>query len=255
MHERPAPRFRATAALRRGLGTFVESLGPLLVIAAVPAIPMLLFTGLVATSDLTPDVLEIWQEADFWLGTLATALTTACVAHGLLTRRPGEPLRAGASLGGGLRAAWSALGVTVLGGLALVVGTLLLVVPGLIVLAITFIAIPAAVTEGMGAVAALGRSRELTRDRRLAVLAVVLVDYAVVFAVVAATTAASEIHATSVIQDGGDPHLTQIGWMFVTVASGAALSALGACLATATYLDLRLDKEGPPPDDVARVFA
>jgi hypothetical protein len=53
--------FRVGAALRRGFGAFVESLGPLLVIAAVLALPMALFTALVASGDLTPEAIDTWE--------------------------------------------------------------------------------------------------------------------------------------------------------------------------------------------------
>jgi hypothetical protein len=248
-------RFRATAALRRGLGTFVESLGPLLAIAALPAIPMLLFTGLVATAELRPAALESWEQADRWLGIIAGALSTACICHGVAGRQPGEPLRIGASLGGGLRAVWPAIAVTVLTTLGVVLGLVLLIAPGLILLSMTFVAVPAATVEGVGASAALSRSGDLTRDRRLSVLAVAVVGIAVTVGVFAAITAASEIHMVAVVEAGGDPHRTQVSWMFASVGAGIVLSALHGCLVAATYLELRLDKEGPAPDTVARVFA
>jgi hypothetical protein len=248
-------RFRATAALRRGLGTFVESLGPLLVIAALPAIPMLLFTGLVATAELRPAALESWEQADRWLGIIAGALSTACICHGVVSRQAGASLRIGASLGGGLRVVWPAIAITVLTMLGVVLGLVLLIAPGLILLTTTFVAVAAAAVEGVGTNAALARSGDLTRDRRLAVLAVAAVDVVIAIGVFAAITAASAIHIASVVEAGGDPHRTQVAWMFASVVAGIVLSALHGCLVAATYLELRLDKEGPTPDAVARVFA
>jgi hypothetical protein len=253
MNERA--RFRTTAALRRGLGTFVESLGPLLLIAALPSIPMLALTGLIATGELRPDALEAWDQADRWLGTIAGALSTACISHGVASRRPGESLPVGASLRGGLRAAWPAIAVTVLTTLGVLLGLVLLIVPGLVLVAMTFVAVAVAAVEGVGANAALSRSSELARDRRRAVLAVAAVDVAVAIGVVAGVLAVSDIHIASVIEAGGDPHRTQVGWMFGSVVAGIVVSALHGCLVAATYLELRLDKEGPPADAVAQVFA
>jgi hypothetical protein len=247
--------FRVGAALRRGFGAFVESLGPLLAIAAVFAIPMASLTALVASGDLTPEAIDTWEKADQWLGTLAGALTTAAVSHGILRRAPGERIRIGSSLAGALRAAWPVIAVTVLSAMAVLTGLAFLVVPGLMIAASIYVAVPVATLERTGAMAALTRSHQLALGRRWRVLAVAAVDVTIALAGFGAVIAASEMHVNMVAEAGGDARTVYIAWMFVQVVVGIVLAALRACLAAATYHDLRADTDAATPDVVARVFA
>jgi hypothetical protein len=247
--------FRVGAALRRGLGAFVESLGPLLVIAAVPALPMALFTALVASGDLTPEAIDTWEKADQWLGTLAGALTTAAISHGILRRGPGERIHIGSSLAGALRAAWPVIAATALSALAVLIGLVFFVVPGLMIAASIYVAVPVATLERTGAMAALTRSHQLALGRRWRVIAVAAVDVTIALAGFGAVIAASEVHVTMVAEAGGDARTVYVAWMFVQVAVGIVVSALRACFAAATYHDLRADRDAASPDVVARVFA
>lgn len=247
--------FRVGAALRRGFGAFIESLGRLLVIAAVFAMPMVLLTALVASGDLTPEAIETWEKADQWLGTLAGALTTAAISHGILRRGAGERIRIGRSLAGALRSAWPVIAASVLSALAVVIGLVLFVVPGLMIAASIYVAVPVATLERTGAMAALTRSQQLTLGRRWRVIAVAAVDVTIALAGFGAVIAASEVHVTMVAEAGGNARTVYVTWMFVQVAVGIVVAALRACIVAAAYHDLRADKDAASSDVVARVFA
>jgi hypothetical protein len=128
-------------------------------------------------------------------------------------------------------------------------------VPGLMIAASIYVAVPVATLERTGAMAALTRSHQLALGRRWRVLAVAAVDVTIALAGFGAVIAASEVHVTMVSEAGGDARTVYIAWMFVQVAVGIVVSALRACLAAAAYHDLRADRDAASPDVVASVFA
>jgi hypothetical protein len=73
------------------------------------------------------------------------------------------------------------IGAGLLAGLAIGIGFLLLVVPGLILLTIWSVIAPVIVVERSGVMAAFGRSRELVRGNGWQVFGVIVVVYIIVF--------------------------------------------------------------------------
>jgi hypothetical protein len=73
------------------------------------------------------------------------------------------------------------IGVGLLAGIAIGIGFLLLVVPGLILLTIWAVIAPVIVVERTGVMAAFGRSRELVRGNGWQVFGVIVVVYIIVF--------------------------------------------------------------------------
>lgn len=74
----------------------------------------------------------------------------------------------------GLRRLWRGLDTAFITGLAVGIGFVLLVVPGIWFACLSFVAVPAALQEERGTVESLRRSRDLTRGHRLSVLVVFL---------------------------------------------------------------------------------
>jgi len=58
---------------------------------------------------------------------------------------------------------WAVIGASILASIAITIGLILIIVPGLILITIWAVIIPAIVIEGAGVFAAFGRSRELVR--------------------------------------------------------------------------------------------
>jgi hypothetical protein len=73
------------------------------------------------------------------------------------------------SVGGTVSAAtpyiWSVAAASILAGIAITIGLILVIVPGLYLLTIWAVIVPVIVIEGSGALASFGRSRELVRGR------------------------------------------------------------------------------------------
>src|SRR5207302_7500833 len=97
-----------------------------------------------------------------FLGTLCQAV----ILHAAFQDMRGRAVNLGESLSVGLRRFLPIIGASILLSLGAAVGMLLLIVPGLILLTMWYVAIPACVVEELGPARSLGRSSELTRGNR-----------------------------------------------------------------------------------------
>ena len=158
---------------------------------------------------------------------VATTLFTGMVTELVADVRDG---RRDASAGQLLRAVMPVLGqlilVAVVAGVGIVIGFVLIIVPGLILLTIWSVAAPVVVIERPGGLRALGRSRELVRGNGWNVFAVILV--LVILLVIAA--GAIELGAVAVS--------TAVG-IVVTVVIGVLFTPISSLAAAVLYFDLR----------------
>jgi hypothetical protein len=182
----------------------------------------------------------MWVAAASVLGTLIPA-TLIRISIGDLRGR--DPDVAG-SLVESLKLALPLIGIAILQGLAIGIGTILLIVPGIIACLALIVAVPAFIDERLGVMESLERSMALTRGTRslifvlflLWVLALVVIPFALraLF-----STVAGEALWGQVAQE-------QLG--------GAVVVLLNAPIVSALYIELRTAKEGPMADEVAAVF-
>ncbi len=158
---------------------------------------------------------------------VATTLFTGMVTELVADVRDG---RRDASAGQLLRAVMPVLGqlilVAVVAGVGIVIGFVLIIVPGLILLTIWSVAAPVVVLERPGGLRALGRSRELVRGNGWNVFAVILV--LVILLVIVA--GAIELGAVAVS--------TAVG-IVVTVVIGVLFTPISSLAAAVLYFDLR----------------
>lgn len=158
---------------------------------------------------------------------VATTLFTGMVTELVSDVRDG---RRDASAGQLLSAVMPVLGqlllVAVVAGIGIVIGFILIVIPGLILLTIWSVAAPVVVLERPGGLRALGRSRELVRGNGWNVFAVILV--LVILLVIVA--GAVEIGAVAIS--------TAVG-VVVTVVVGILLTPISSLAAAVLYFELR----------------
>jgi hypothetical protein len=153
----------------------------------------------------------------------------------------GRPVSAAESISRGLARFLPAIAISILSGVIMVIGFLILVVPGLIAVAALSVAIPVCVVERGGPIGSLSRSAELTRGYWWHIIGVYvalgIVEWVVTLSIRAAIPA--------------EPHLaaTALGWLW-TVLHTAYSSVFAAML----YHDLRASKEGIGIDEIAAVF-
>ncbi len=185
----------------------------------------------------------------FWLAYFGTMLLflveVGAITHGVINHLAGKRVSLGAMIGAGLRRAVPLLVVGVLSYLIVVLGTLLLVVPGIIFACALAVAIPAVVVERPGVLGAIKRSFALTKGKRLAVLAVFFLLFVIVLVV--------NVFSSFVL-----PALTSaVSPMIGTVLGFAVNAVFGSFFWVApavVYHDLRVAKEGVATAQLAAVF-
>jgi hypothetical protein len=120
---------------------------------------------------------------------------------------------------------WQLAAVSILFGIALAIGFVLLIIPGLILMVIWSVVAPVTVLERPGVFAAFGRSRELVRGNGWNVFAVILL----VFLAVAVISVAAGLVASS---------LGSLGRALVQWAVNSALAPATALSASVLYFAL-----------------
>lgn len=175
----------------------------------------------------------------FIVSILCNVVMQGVVTHSVVADLQGRKTSVGESLTVALRSFWGLLAVGIVSGLAIMLGLILLVVPGVLIFLIWFVAGPVIVAERAGVWQALQRSRDLTRNHRwwLLLLAVV---YVVLSWVIAAVVGLIGM-AVSGFDASGE--LTIVTLVFGPVAQAITTLLWGAVVA-ATYVELRAVKEG-----------
>ena len=126
---------------------------------------------------------------------------------------------------------WRLLGVSLLFGLGVGIGFILLIIPGLILIVIWSVVAPVMVLERPGVFAAFGRSRELVRGNGWNVFGVLVVVFVAVVAV-------------SLIAGLATSSLGSVGRALVQWLVDAGLAPLTALSASVLYFALRNDLTG-----------
>lgn len=183
-------------------------------------------------------------------------ITQGALVRATVAQSEGRRAGLGETLMAGLTMAFPLLGLAIIGGIAMLIGFVLLIVPGIILYLMWSVAAPALVEERLGIGAALGRSRALTKGARwtiLGLLLIVLVIAWLISAVAAVINVAlygGTEGMTAAVMSGTMP----IGVMVVSLVTGTIFSAIGGVLMTSLYVELRAWKDGPAGAALAEVF-
>jgi len=187
------------------------------------------------------------------IGSLVAAIGAfvlqSAVVHASIVDLNGGKANFADSLRTGLRHFWPVVAISILMTFAVVFGSFLLLVPGVMMAVAWVVAVPVRVVENKGIFASFSRSAELTRGSRWGIfglffvyilLAMLLGLLGGVFvgAIVGITGGANSIGARAVISP----------------IFNALASMVGASGAAAIYYELRSKKEGVAPQELAAVF-
>ena len=187
--------------------------------------------------------------AGFWLAYLAVMLLflveVGAITHGVIHHLAGKRVSLGAMIAAGLRRFVPLLFVGVLAYLIIVVGMILLVVPGVIFACALVAAIPAVVVERPGVFGAIKRSFALTKGKRLAIFAIMLVLF-----IVAMGLALIGSFLLPQLTASFAPMLGTLLGLVVNAVFGTLLWVAPGVV----YHDLRVAKEGVATAQLAAVF-
>ena len=218
------------AVIRRVLRIYVDQAPVLIPAAAV----VFAFTGILAAvlAAASPSLALV----SLLIILIATVLFTGMVVELVADVQDG---RRDASAGQLLRAVTPVAGQLMLVGfvaaVGVVIGFVLVIVPGLVLLTIWSVAAPVVVLERPGGLTALGRSRELVRGNGWQVFVVIVLLYVVVLGASSALALAAENASTA-------------AGIVVRVVLGVLTAPLSALAAAVLYFDLRSARaQGAPP--------
>ncbi|MET0295009.1 MAG: hypothetical protein ABW042_08320 [Phenylobacterium sp.] len=238
--------------LRRNLGSFT-------LIGAVAALPALPVFGVLARNAATVadpgesalaglTIMGLYLEplpvlvagALAWFALSAAAY--GALNYGTLRDLDGRPTRLPELLMAGVRTFVPMALITTLTTLGMLLGLMLLLVPGVILMLMWYVALPANISERLGILASLARSAELTRNNRLMILVLFIIIVAVSWVV----ARLAEALATS-IAAGQAAALTQ-------VIAAALTTPFSTVIGAVLFVELRRIKEGGGPGGLAAYF-
>jgi uncharacterized membrane protein len=222
--------------------TGIASLPPLLIPQPSPATPENPFGGVGLTFFLV-------MFLTIMLGTLSQAV----VLYGAFQDMRGRPVSLADCLKVGLQRLFPIVGLALSVGVAVMLASMLLLVPGMILYMMWFVATPVCVVEQLGPFRSLGRSRELTKGHRwklFGLMLVILIPALIVGAILGAVVA---ILGTGWFLSMSTALATPLGQV-VNLIWSAAWSAFYAVTVVVTYHDLRVAKEGIDTEQIAAVF-
>lgn len=224
------------------MSVFGANLVPFCVLALILMIPSLIYTlAVVANLDPTAAYSPSALLA-IVIQMVLSQLIAAAITYGSFQYLRGQPVGIGEALSRGLSLILPMIGVAILAGLAIGLGFILLIVPGIIIAVMLWVAIPAAVVERPGVVASLSRSAELTKGYRWPVFGILVII--VVLAMVVGFV------IQFVLAMIGGPTLYALGNWVVNAVFGA----FSATVAAVGYYFLRVAKEGVDINEIAKVF-
>lgn len=230
--------FRIGVALSKTFDLLTRYFGKFLLLTLIPMIPLLFLAIAGLGRPIAAASLGFLGATTIILSFFLKIVAQATTLYGAFQAMHGQPFTIGQSFQVGLGRALPVVGVALLVSVATGLAAILLIVPGIIVYCMYYVAIPVCVIERPGVMASASRSAALTKGYRWSIFGL-LVLVAVVAGVVS--------YALRLLGGGLLGVLLQFGWQIVATAFGAVLVAV-------VYHDLRVAKEGIDTESLASVF-
>lgn len=232
--------FRIGQVLSKAFSVFFKNIVTFSLISGIVGIPIVLFN--LFAEQAPPDQKLIYSLLAFVTYLFFGPLSAAIILHGAFQQMRGLPVRLGESISSGLARLLPLLGLMILQTIGIMLGTLLFIIPGLILMVMWYVAIPVCVVERQGPVKSLGRSRELTQGFRWKIVALAILAALIGMAGAAILSLSALILPESLIQ-----FVIHLIWQ-------AVAGAFGAVLIVVAYYYLRVAKEGIDLEQIANVF-
>lgn len=178
-----------------------------------------------------------------------TALVQGAITLATLAESEGRKAGFGECVAIGLRRAIPLIIVAILSGLGVMIGIVLLVVPGFILLVMWSVAAPAVVAENAGIFGSLSRSRALTKGSRWKIFGLFLV-LVVVALLISALENLIVVGSIAVRPTGIFSTLAITNMIISTITT-----AIWGTIQTSLYVELRDAKDGPQTQQLGTIFA
>jgi hypothetical protein len=239
--------FRVGSVLGRALGLLTRHFVLFVLVAAVMKIadlqPVLRFAlpATLPAGRLSLSSAAVTFGVSVLLPLLLAPVTQPVLYHTAFQDMLGRPVRFSDSLGIALRRYFPVLFTSFAYSIAIGLGALLLLVPGIIIAIMWCVCIPACVVERLGSSESLRRSRYLTKGHRWRIFGIGLLVL-----VIALVVGVLQVPFVALLG-------LQLG-LLAEFAVQAILTAFGSLVLVVTYHDLRVAREGVGTDRIAAVF-
>jgi uncharacterized membrane protein len=175
-----------------------------------------------------------------------------CITRGTVAYSQGRRASLGESLGVAVSRVLPVIAVSFLFGLGVALGSILLLVPGVILAVMWSVAVPVTVEEDTGVFGAFARSRALTKGARWSIFGLFLLLLLIMIAI----TIAAGIVYVMVLGVTYQAQLAQ--WSPLALALNAVfstlISAIWSVIQTSLFVELREWKEGPIEAKLGEIF-
>jgi hypothetical protein len=255
MAQRTVADFRVGSVIARGISVFFRNIIAFVIVTVILFIVPILLTAFVFPSwgqELGGALsILIWMIAYFWL--------SAALVYGVVSDLRGNRAGVGEILGGAFSVLIPVFFVSIVVGVLVSIGTMLLIIPGIILYVMFWVAVPAAVVERSGVMDSMKRSLELTKSFRWQIFFVMLIWLVISFVVQFVVAAIIGLSMGGAMM--GDPTANSAmavgmatGPSFVALIINMLLGGISASILAVGYHDLRIAKEGVDSAEIARTF-
>jgi hypothetical protein len=244
-------RFELGRVISTSISVFFRNLAPFAVITALIGVPYILISlwsvssvgdlqAAAQTGSLPPGFFGMFAVGAIIL-LLTNTLSQAAINYGTFQDLAGHKASFGDCLGRGLAMLPRVIGAAFLASLGMALGSLLLIIPGIILLLMWWVFVPAIVVEGAGIMESLSRSRALTSGHRWGILGLLIIVGVAQWLVALVVGFVGSLLGT-------------IGAEILNLVVTLVFTAFASVLSAVGYYYLRAEKEGIVIDDIARVF-
>lgn len=237
--------FRIGDVISRAFSILFKNFVPFMILTGIVYSPIIVATLLVAGRAQAGTLGEQGMMAFAFGGGLASfvlnMVASAAVMYGVIQQLRGDHASMGACISAGLRRLLPVIGVSILMAICITLGMFLLIIPGIVLMLMFYVAVPATVIEHLGPIDALKRSKELTDGYKVSLFGLVIVLVLVTIGIGICVGLVQAMMPESV-------------GMVINLGFDVFTGALGAVVTAVVYHDLRVIKDGVSVDDLVRVF-
>ena len=236
--------FRVGSVISRSASVLSRHFLAFLIVTLIAYSPILLEAGTQSSepTDLAQALSMLaWAVLGLVLLIVVGTLGQTVIMHAALQDMRRRQVRLTESLNVGLRRLLPIIGLAFVAGLLVLLGLILLIIPGLVLYTMWFVGVPACLVERLGPWTSLRRSRELTKGHRWK-----LFGLALLLIIPSLGSLAIEFGLAAV----AGPIVGLVGKLIWT----GIWAAFAAVLVAVAYHDLRVVKEGIDIEQIAAVF-
>ena len=237
--------FGVGTVMGTGFRVWAKNIVPFTLITALIYVPIFVWGTITISSD--PGGSEILKMLAYAAGitALLNVFVTATITYGVVMELQGKRAGIGACIAVGFKRLFPAIGVALLSVIAMAGGFILLIVPGVIVACMLYVAMPVfKVVERPGVMGALKRSSELTKGHKGQIFGILFLLWLIGWAAGKIQGSVLEPHTLADVKIS----------LYISLGIQVILGSLGAVISAVAYYYLRNEKEGTSASELAAVF-